>query len=203
ILIASRPEPHIREKFEEPSFHGLYDSVNVERSFEDVLKYFHDEFSRIHREHWETMENVPTPWRPSNTLQMLIQKSSGYFIYASTVVKFIDDKYSRPTERLKVIQNLGPLNESDSPFKALDQLYTQILSGVPLRNHSKLCDILCLLNTFEAHPAQADQLLGLEPGEVRLTLRGVHSVLRVPHTEDYIYPHHASFFDFLRDRARS
>ncbi|KAJ7474809.1 hypothetical protein FB451DRAFT_1174236 [Mycena latifolia] len=35
FIIASRPEVYIREKLEE-SFHGLYDSINLEQSFEDV-----------------------------------------------------------------------------------------------------------------------------------------------------------------------
>ncbi|KAJ7093806.1 hypothetical protein C8R44DRAFT_564462, partial [Mycena epipterygia] len=100
ILIASRPEPHIRETFEEPSFHGLLDFVNVEQSFEDVHRYLLDEFARIHCEHRETMGSIPTPWPSSDILGMLVEKSSGYFIYASTVIKFIDDKHFRPTEQL-------------------------------------------------------------------------------------------------------
>ncbi|KAJ7922341.1 hypothetical protein B0H13DRAFT_1470488, partial [Mycena leptocephala] len=132
FLVASRPEAYIRETFSEPSFYGILDSLNVEQSFEDVRKYLRNEFARIHREHRETMGGIPTPWPSPDVLNILVQKSSGYFIYGSTVIKFIDDKYSRPTERLAVVQNLTP-SESDAPFEALDQLYIQILSGVPVR----------------------------------------------------------------------
>ncbi|KAJ7660598.1 hypothetical protein B0H17DRAFT_954075, partial [Mycena rosella] len=127
FLIASRPEAHIREEFEEDSFQELYDSVNVEQSFDDIRKYLRDEFTRIHREHQHTMGNIPTPWPSTETLNHLVRKSSGYFIYASTIIRFIDDKGFRPTKRLESIQNLSS-GDSDSPFAALDQLYLQILS---------------------------------------------------------------------------
>ncbi|KAJ6526764.1 hypothetical protein B0H19DRAFT_1335433, partial [Mycena capillaripes] len=51
ILVASRPEPHIRETFEEESSPGLVAFVNIQQSFQDVRAYLLAEFSRIHREH--------------------------------------------------------------------------------------------------------------------------------------------------------
>ncbi|KAJ7795292.1 hypothetical protein B0H14DRAFT_2200796, partial [Mycena olivaceomarginata] len=125
VLVASRPEPHIRETFDEQSFQGLFDLTNIEQSFDDVRTYLQNEFSRIHRQH-STMANIPTPWPPPEVLEMLVRKSSDYFIYASTAVKFVDDEYSRPSRQLEIIQNPVP-HDSQSPFTALDQLYTQIL----------------------------------------------------------------------------
>jgi hypothetical protein len=87
------------------------------------------------------MASIPTPWPSPGILERLVEKSSGYFIYASTVIKFVDDKYFRPTERLAAVQNLAP-TDSDAPLEALDKLYIQILSAVPTRFHSTLCDIL-------------------------------------------------------------
>ncbi|KAJ7312729.1 hypothetical protein DFH08DRAFT_1043974, partial [Mycena albidolilacea] len=100
ILIASRPEPHIRETFEEASFMGFVDFINIEQSFEDVRTYFRVEFSRIHCEHANSMRKIPTPWPSPQIVDMLVKNSSGYFIYASTVIKFIDDEYSRPSTQL-------------------------------------------------------------------------------------------------------
>ncbi|KAJ7348572.1 hypothetical protein DFH08DRAFT_808302 [Mycena albidolilacea] len=42
-----------------------------------------------------TMGKTPTPWPAPRTLDRLVQNSSGYFNHASTVVKFVDDEYSR------------------------------------------------------------------------------------------------------------
>ncbi|KAJ7870215.1 hypothetical protein B0H13DRAFT_2669870 [Mycena leptocephala] len=181
ILIASRPEPHIREKFEEPPFHSLCDSVNIEQSFVDVRRYFCDEFLRIRSEHKGTMGNIPTPWPSQHIINALVEKSSGYFIYAATVIKFVGDKHFRPTEQLELVQNLIPISiDSDSPFQALDQLYIQILSGVPPRNRPKLCDILCVIANLRLNPTHIEQLLDLRTGDVQLILRCLHSLLEIP-----------------------
>ncbi|KAJ6458978.1 hypothetical protein C8R45DRAFT_1221465 [Mycena sanguinolenta] len=49
-----------------------------------------------------TMTNIPSPWPSPDVLEELVQKSSGYFIYASTLIKFVGDENYRPTERLAV-----------------------------------------------------------------------------------------------------
>ncbi|KAJ6554139.1 hypothetical protein B0H19DRAFT_994612, partial [Mycena capillaripes] len=127
FLVASRPEPHIREKLAESSLHELYDSVNIKQSFNDIWLYLNHEFARIHREHSETMGSIRTPWPSYDIREMLVERSSGYFIYASTVIKFIDDKNWRPTDQLEVVLNLAN-DDSCLPFEDLDQLYTCILS---------------------------------------------------------------------------
>ncbi|KAJ7925057.1 NACHT domain-containing protein, partial [Mycena leptocephala] len=205
LLIASRPEAHIRETFQESSFAGILHSTNVEQSFEDIRIYLLKEFARIHREHRGTMDRVPTPWPSPHTLEWLVLKSSGYFVYASTVIKFIDDKFFRPTDRLEAIRSMTPIDADDAPFEALDQLYMQILSKVPARFHPKLCDILyCALFTSLCKGLsfpQIECLLELQPGDVRLILRGLHSVLEI--NSHVISVHHASFLDFLKDQQRS
>jgi hypothetical protein len=118
FLIVSRPEPHIREIF----IGMLHDALNVNQSSKDVRKYLLDEFARIHREHHATMTMVPEPWPSPEIIKNLAHKSSGYFIYASTAIKFIDDKHFRPTERLAVITGMAEPHFGE-PFAALDQLY--------------------------------------------------------------------------------
>ncbi|KAJ7801301.1 hypothetical protein B0H14DRAFT_2464872, partial [Mycena olivaceomarginata] len=127
FLIASRPEAHICETFDNPSFDKILNSINVHQSFMDVRKYFNDQFARIHCEHQHTMAHIPAPWPPANVVESLVEKSSGYFVYASTIIRFIDDKNFRPTERLVAVSSLTPA-DSEAPFEALDQLYIQILS---------------------------------------------------------------------------
>jgi hypothetical protein len=86
ILIASRPEPHIREIIDRPSPEPLFRNLTIKRAFADVEKYLRDEFSRIYHEHRDTMEGIPLPWPSWDILNILVEKSSGYFIYASTVI---------------------------------------------------------------------------------------------------------------------
>ncbi|KAF7372805.1 NACHT domain-containing protein [Mycena sanguinolenta] len=198
FIIASRPEPHIREAFNSSFYSGRYRSFNVEQSFEDVRKYLSDEFSRIHGEHF-TMASIPSPWPLPYVLQKLVRNSSGHFIYAATIIKFIDDKNYRPTQRLEMV--LGN-NSQGSPFGALDQLYMDILSSAP--RQSELVPILCAIANFDLTVAQIDQLFEFAEGETGLLLRGLHSVLQLPSEDnDFISTHHASFLDFLDDQSRS
>ncbi|KAJ7206201.1 hypothetical protein C8J57DRAFT_1614913, partial [Mycena rebaudengoi] len=179
ILVASRPEPHIRETFDAESLQGLVDVTNTEQSFEDVRTFLCAEFSRIHREH-HAMGNIPTPWPSSEILETLVQKSSGYFIYASTVIKFVDDEYFHPAKQLDII--LVP-HHTTSPFAALDQLYLQILLRVPVQHRSGLCDILNVIvncpTNARYNTEEIDDLLCLERGTVSLILRPLHSVLKL------------------------
>ncbi|KAJ7044638.1 hypothetical protein C8F04DRAFT_1249906 [Mycena alexandri] len=205
LLVASRPESHIREMFQEPSLSGSHRPVNVAQSFEDVRTYLLDNFAQIYAEHHETMAAIPRPWPSRLVIEHLIQKSSGHFIYASTVIKFIDNKDFRPPDRLKIIMGLTE-PDSGSPFAALDQLYTQILSNVPAR--ARLLPILTVIAArLHLLALHIDQLLDLDPGDVRLALRGLHSLIRVPEKDDWIMgevsAHHASFLDYLDDPARS
>ncbi|KAF7372940.1 Nwd2 [Mycena sanguinolenta] len=196
-MVASRPEPHIRQALDSPSSH--YRSFNVEQSFHDVRKYLHDEFSRIHRDHW-TMREISSPWPEPSVLEQLVRKSSGYFIYASTIIKFIGDENFRPTVRLEVIQNTNSPG-SESAYDALDQLYMTILSSVA--RQSELIPILCVIFTFGWCPDEIDKLFLLAKGETLLLLRGLHSVLEIRSSKAKIFSHHASFVDFLKHPGRS
>jgi hypothetical protein len=136
FFIASLPESHIRETFAGQGLDGFHLPLNIEQSFQDVRRYLQDEFVRIHREH-RTMATVPYPWPPAEILEALVQKSSGYFIYVSTVVKFIDDKRFRPVERLNIVLGIKS-SISGSPFNTLEQLYHEILSAVPVDFRAEL-----------------------------------------------------------------
>ncbi|KAJ6525193.1 hypothetical protein B0H19DRAFT_971491 [Mycena capillaripes] len=199
FIIASRPEAHIREVMEGPFFRGVYRGFNVEQSFDDVCTYFRSEFAKIHHDH-STMASVPTPWPSEEILEQLVTKSSGYFIYATTVIKFVGDKHFRPTARLKIITD-GTEDLFQSPFGALDQLYTQILSAVP-PPHDRLVAFLCVVLHFEMTPSQIEVILGLESGDVELSLRGLHSVIEcIDRLKVEII--HASFRDFLCNPFRA
>ncbi|KAJ7465918.1 hypothetical protein FB451DRAFT_418073 [Mycena latifolia] len=209
ILVASRQEPHIGEVFREPCLDGFHRPMSIDQSFRDVRTYLRKEFSRIHRDHSETMANVLRSWPEKKVIEDLVVKSSGYFVYASTVIKFVDDKNFRPTDRLDIIMGIvEPDVEYASPFGALDQLYIQILSDVP-----PMLQLLRILTVVAAglhsdlHISKIEQLLELRSGDVRLALRGLQSVVQVPVDDEdlslRITVHHASFLDFLSNPSRS
>ncbi|KAJ6570455.1 hypothetical protein DFH09DRAFT_982403 [Mycena vulgaris] len=202
LLIASRPESHIQEKFD--SIQGLYDSVRLDQSFPDVWNYLRNEFNRIHRENHESMADVATPWPPSHVLRNLVDNSSGYFIYAATIIKFVGDREFSPTERLKAVVKNVPAKCGTLPFHALDELYMQILRDVPFQ--SRLVPILCIIvhgSIMRLSHVNIEKLLGLDPGDLARALRRLHSLLLVPPNGGNISLHHKSFRDFLLDPNRS
>ncbi|KAJ7844483.1 hypothetical protein B0H13DRAFT_2676169 [Mycena leptocephala] len=197
----ARPEPHINMMFQSELYDGGYTSMNVEKSFNDVRKYLSDEFARIHNQH-EAMKEVPSPWPSPEVLEKLVRNSSGYFIYAATIVKFIGDENYRPTKRLAIIQD-GISSECGSAFDSLDQLYMTILCLAP--RQSELTPILCAIANFDLDVRKIDRAFGFADGDTRLVLRGLHSVLKVPSDDEtwYISTWHASFKDFLNNHHRS
>ncbi|KAJ7804139.1 hypothetical protein B0H13DRAFT_1930932 [Mycena leptocephala] len=133
IFVASRAESHIRDIFSSSGMASCHRSMNIQESFDDVRIYLEDEFTRIQQQHKETMAAVQTPWPSPKDIDKLVKKLSGYSIYASTIIKFIDDKDFRPNERLDLVMGIA-VSEStkdESPFWALDQLYMQIISQTP------------------------------------------------------------------------
>ncbi|KAJ7862969.1 hypothetical protein B0H13DRAFT_1638424 [Mycena leptocephala] len=151
------------------------------------------------------MSAVSFPWPSKEIIDNLVSKSSGYFIYASTVIKFIDDKNDRPTKRLDAVVGVKQPG-SGSPFAALDQLYTQILSEA--HDRPRLLKILTVIVASLADRLSLyhmEQLLKLDWGDVRLALHGLHSVIYFDREDasSKVFIHHASFRDFLQDSGRA
>ncbi|KDR74794.1 hypothetical protein GALMADRAFT_27789, partial [Galerina marginata CBS 339.88] len=91
FLIASRPEPDIRGAF---AFEYL-SQVSTQNpldddylSSEDIRLFLCDKFSEIKNSHPFRSQIQPT-WPSEDNLQTIVDKASGQFIYASTVVKFV------------------------------------------------------------------------------------------------------------------
>ncbi|KAJ7437045.1 hypothetical protein FB451DRAFT_1004130, partial [Mycena latifolia] len=126
------------------------------------------------------------------------------FIYAATIIKFIDDRDFRPTQRLAAVLKSLP-TECGTPFHALYELYSEILRDSPFQ--SRLLDILCVIvhgSKLKLSTENIEKLLGLDPGDVKLTLRRLQSLLLVPQDETHLISmHHKSFHDFLIDPIRS
>ena len=216
FLIFSRPEPHIHDAFDERGLRKITKVMSLYgdyRAREDVQSYLRTEFARIHNspKHKDIMSFIPKPWPPDNTIMRLVDKSGGYFIYASTAIQFIDEEYFSCTERLD--QVLGTSNNPHpdpdlTPFAELDKLYIQVLSTCPKSWLHLLKNILGFLLFAEtlARPCIIEELLGLERGRVLLILRGLHSIidfLQVLRDEALLRSIHASFLDFLLDPSRS
>lgn len=210
FFVASRPEPHLREVLDQSSSSSLVSRLVLDHTFGpslDILHYLRERFAEIDRKRYpnRTETQARNEWPSTHDLERLVQNASGHFIYAATVIKFVDDEYSLPEDRLRVILDLK--SSSPSAFADLDLLYHQILSANPdtplvvrvlgayfvLLNGGRKCTIWFL-----------QSLLGLPPGVARLALSGLHSILSIPTSDELaISVHHASLWDYLTNQTRS
>ncbi|KAJ7044446.1 hypothetical protein C8F04DRAFT_643916 [Mycena alexandri] len=211
LLIVSRPEPHIGEVFETEEnlsiCHHL-DFPTDKSARDDIGTYFRDEFSRIRSDYLSRGIDLGTVWPDPAAVEQLVHRSSGIFIYATTVIRFIDDEYSHPVDRLASVLEMDP--RSTVP---LDDLYTQILSAIP--HAPQQLRILHAIWRRELDfqyiidPEDIDMILGLRPATCRLALRALHSLFDVPRIRGRftclpcVRCLHASLSDYLEDTRRS
>ena len=170
----------------------------------DVYRFLRSKFDEIStsERHASTLVHIEKPWPPDDIVRLLARKSDGYFIYASTLLKYIDDEFSPCTKRLQeVLQATGP---NSTAFAELDKLYTQILSTCPnVQLLSRALGCLIFLPKYDLlqSPQTVERVLELWPGEGITILRGLHAVLNFKHGT--VIPIHASLSDFLFDESRS
>ncbi|KAJ7716757.1 hypothetical protein B0H16DRAFT_1740976 [Mycena metata] len=208
FLICSRPEPRIRESFESLPIEVPFRRVVLDETFDpgrDILRYLRDRLFQVR------MQRFPAynfSWPTERDLDQLVHNASGQFIYATTAIKFVEDEYSHPIEQLRVVLMISAESTDTSPFADLDALYKFILSANP-----NVSLVLRILGTYFAIPdpdpqrhntAFLDDILGLYTGSVRSALRGLHSLLFIPDSDQHrIRLHHASLYDFFFNPLRA
>ena len=196
FLISSRPEPHIEETFDKSIMESVTRALVLDKNFapnNDIQRYLEGEFSRIFME-----RRIPPPSSIADVINRLVSISSGQFIYAATVVKFVDDRDHNPEEQLKII--LGTRRSTSSPYTQLDQLYIEILAQQ--QDTWLLKVVFVLILAFGQISLEFPcWVLRIKKEELKLKLRRMHSILHV--SDSGIRPYHLSLLDFLQDRKRA
>jgi len=216
FLIASRPEQHIRQAFNDHNDLGSRSfSIALDDTYQpddDIRVFLESTFEEITR-NYPSRTRFPMSWPTSEDIGRLVRKSSGQFIFASTVAKYINSHRHWPPDRLKII--FGQSNPSqETPFAELDGLYHLILSSVA--DTEKLQDLLmllvlqlfsqCLLPWLKQTTTLIEKFLFYRPGEIDMILTDLHSIIYIPPPGDEsgeLRFFHASLPDFLLDRSRA
>jgi hypothetical protein len=213
FLIASRPEQGIREAFNDQTHNlGLLSfSIALDDAYQpnkDIQVFLQSKFDEINQKH-PSRAHFPTSWPSSEDIRRLVEKSSGQFIFASTVAKYVNSHRHWPPDRLKIIFGQSKPGQ-ETPFAELDSLYHLILSSVA--NIERVKDLLTFL---VLHPIRGEgmhtttsieRFLFYRPGEMDMILSDLHSIIYVPPTGNGFSElrfFHASLPDFLQDRSRS
>jgi hypothetical protein len=202
FLICSRPEQHITLAFSTGVLPSVTASVALDESYlpdEDIRLLLIDKFQEIKSTH-RLRGYIPPEWPLPDVLNQLIKKSSGQFIYASTVLSYVSSIRHKPMDRLDIVLGIRP-PQKDLPFAELDALYMHILAGV--EDVELVLEILSFLFLgFERRLSDVEQFLSLQPGDAELYLGDLSSLVNIG-ADETIHVLHASLQDFFVDSTRS
>jgi len=179
----------------------------------DIRRYFTVKFEEIRAK--DTY--LPQDWPGEDVVDQLVDKASGQFIYAATVMPYIMFTYHSPEERLAVIRVLLEKPPGDKPYQNLDELYSHIIRNANRRaDMLRIMGLLIIINQLMTtvnppsgvfarlySPRTLGDILGLGRGDVRRCLMDMHSVVSVADEDRYLQIYHKSFPDFLLDPSRS
>ena len=212
FFITGRPEPQIRTGFRLPLLQPLTQifllhEVELSSVNDDIQLYLKQRLTTIAKQ--RSNLELPHPWPQDNEVMVLTKKSTGLFIFASTMVRFIGSEYHEPNERLQLI--VAEVNSTIHEGHAgIDSLYSQILlhafSGVHEQTvftniKNVLGAILLAFNPLSQR--ELSTILGAPMSLISTTLRHLHSVILVPMDKSKeIRVFHKSFPDFLQDHTR-
>ena len=211
FLIGSRSESHIRDSFDQESLFTITRRVVLDETFNpgrDIRVFLQDGFAKIRAKN-SILSHLEQPWPREGIIDLLVHRSSGQFIYAATVLKFVGANFCSPTKQLELVLKPNP-----TAFSDLDQLYTQILSVYP--SAVNIVQVLEIIVAFDEKnlPEVVEDILGMEEGELKLVLSGLSSLMEDENDENgelnkgvisYVIPHfaHTSFRDYLFNSSRS
>jgi hypothetical protein len=207
ILLTSRSEPHIRSAFQEEVVRTLVCEIPVRISGGGVTTIISLDGADVDNDIYIFLEhsfkelgsrypNFPQP--QEDELSRLASRAGRRFIVASTMMKFINDGYNDPRDRLQLMLEL---TSKLLPGTEVYKLYDHILSTCadPKRAYVHLSVVAMLADPLPI--SQISELLG--PGEgrdVETVLMQLRSVVDIPADGNSpINIHHSSIRDYISD----
>jgi hypothetical protein len=212
FFITGRPEPRIRSGFRLPLLEPLTQifllhGVELSSVDNDIRLYLTQSLTTIVKQRSDL--DLSDPWPRDDEIEALTRKSSGLFIFASTLVRFIASEHHEPDERIQLVlsKESGTTHEGRT---GIDSLYSQVLSHAfsDVREPTVFDNVRRVLGTivlaFNPLSRKAlSTILDLSTVRISTTLRHLHSVILVPADETKeIRIFHKSFPDFLLDGER-
>ncbi|KAF8761438.1 WD40 repeat-like protein [Rhizoctonia solani] len=199
FFVTSRPEPDIRHRIEAQSDRNRSICVlhEIEKSLveADVELYLRDELRNGVSEH---------------DLIKLAKLSGNLFIYAATAIRYIRRRGTMvDQDRLEAILNSS--TKLANRHADIDNLYATVLdaavydANLDQEEQEQTLTIvwtaICAREPIDVYTLGA--LTGIKAAKVQVLLQALYSVLHVSQTTGMITTLHASFPDYMFDKARS
>ncbi|KAF5314373.1 hypothetical protein D9619_011895 [Psilocybe cf. subviscida] len=234
VLVASRAEHHLTMSFN--TFGTSVEHIFLDDNYrpqDDIRRFVIGKFDEIKTVHsisnsWVTgpkngtmgsytaLHSIPIAthsaiaqvkgWPANEDIEAITDKSSGQFIYAATVMRFIKYSPANPAVSLLAIRGLRP--SANSPFAQLDAIYSYIFSKAPDMRAVKFCLGAHFLiqkgKLLGARELFAVVLRDMAMIEIESSLAELVAIIKVdagPPTKLVFY--HASLPDYLGDIFRS
>uniref|UniRef100_A0A0W0GBG8 Nephrocystin 3-like N-terminal domain-containing protein n=1 Tax=Moniliophthora roreri TaxID=221103 RepID=A0A0W0GBG8_MONRR len=218
IIITSRPESGIHDCFWESITCGITHPLAL-GDFDaraDICSYLVTSFSEIRRRNRRRMTTVPDSfqWPSQDVIDRFVEKSAGLFLYAASIIRFVDHWFESPARRLsKLLTSQPPVSTllKDHPYAPLDHLYTHILSTIQdyiSTLHAVLGPVMSLLVPLSIRDLSTLLSPYVDADEVAAVLERLQPVLRLSSSWNLESPepiqiYHQSLREFMNDRRRS
>ncbi|KAF5329561.1 hypothetical protein D9619_009230 [Psilocybe cf. subviscida] len=208
VLVASRAEPQISVAFEELS--STVQSIFLDDQYQpekDIRVFVTNELLRIKKSH-RLAHSLGNDWPSDGEIESIVKKSSGQFIFAATVMRYLANPYTSPKLSLQRVQGIAPI-ATNSPFAHLDAVYKYILSQADDRE--AVMDLLSAkllsdsIKDDHYMPSLKTMLRSYDsrysPELLDSCVSDLTSILKLDTNNLFFF--HASFPDFLRDKSRA
>ncbi|KAF5329637.1 hypothetical protein D9619_009261 [Psilocybe cf. subviscida] len=212
VLVASRAEPNLVMSFNRIGSSAKSIFLDNEYSPQDDIRRFvvakFDEIKGVHH----LAHTLSKDWPAETDIDAITSKSSGQFIYAATVMRYIEYSTASPALSLLTVLGMQP-SAGHSPLAQLDAVYSYIFSkahdiqavklilGAYLLVQTK--EMKALSNSHQLFPKLLKRLGygAIEIASFLGDLTAIISFTSGPPKKLVFY--HASLFDYLVDKSRS
>jgi hypothetical protein len=197
LFFTSRMEEHLLKKLEAQAARSVIYRLALPdfEASNDIRTFFQSRFSTIYEENRRLMGDVPLPWPSQLDLEALVEKAAGSFLFAFTLVNFVNDGSDLPHRKLSIA--LGA-------HAGLDPLYTQVLSaGAHCHIFKRVLGTIMLL-AYPVSIISLGHLLQLETADILRALLRIQSIVLIPEDDEQpVQLFHTSLRDFLTSQPRS
>ncbi|GAB1525938.1 hypothetical protein RhiTH_009104 [Rhizoctonia solani] len=202
FLVTSRPEPEIYDtmiKHVGPRMGVILHEIDSSLVAADIELYLREELTLI------------LPDISDDDLRRLIERSGVLFIYAATLVRYIqpDNYHGDPYERLQTV--LGLNQDAGQENLSIDVLYRMVLRSAlneKLQGSERKAIRAVLQTVLFAQEPIGVETIGIladidNPRRIEYALSSLRSVVYYSESTRLVSALHASFPDFMFDQARS
>lgn len=214
FLITSRPEAHILQTVSEICSDQTlnmcqYNLSDDPQANDDISRYLRQSFQNIRRIH-HLKQYLPPDWPGDDAISSLVDRSSHHFVYATTVVRYIESRDDRPDKRLGVVLGLSKRRDNARPYAQLDDLFSLIFLDVEDEDRRK--QLICAFGIMHLRSQRSgglfddywpsfwnaiEELFDIDPASFFDRLRSLVAI------DQDIRNFHKVIFDYLLDPTRS